>query len=145
MAGYFVYAPGNQDIGFSKGDKYALNVHLDILTDTLYYTDGSSVYAWEDGVTNLTYTWKSGKIRIEKEANMGAAIVQADSYADVVFKLWADISGTMTLKHTQTVASNEPFRLPGGYLSDTYQVQVVGTDVVTGIRVGESIFDLKTA
>lgn len=147
MAGYFVFAPGNNNIGFSTGNKYALGVHLDILTDTLYYTDGSKIYEWEgtNDSTDLIYTWKSGKIRIDHEVNLGAAVVQADSYSDVVFKLWADISGTMVLKKTQTVASNEPFRLPGGYLSDTYEVQVLGTDVVTGIHVGESIFELAKA
>jgi hypothetical protein len=138
MSGYFVFGGGNEAIGFSTGSANALNVFLDILTDTLYYTDGSTIFAWEGGTTDLTYTWKSGKIRVSHEVNLGAALVQADSYADVVFKLYAD----GVLKHTETVADNNPFRLPGGYLSDTYEVELVGTDVVTGVQVGESVFDM---
>lgn len=139
MAGYFVFDPNNEGIGFSTGDVLAVNVFLDILTDTLYLTDGASITAWEGGLTKQTYTWKSGKIRFAREVNLGAAIVEADSYDDVVFKLYAD----GTLKHTETVADGDPFRLPGGYLSNIYSVQVVGTDVVTGISIAENIFELS--
>jgi len=142
MSGYFVFKPENRGVGFSGGDEYALNVFLDILTDTLYYTDGSTIFEWEGGSTGLTYTWKSGRLRISHEANLGAAMVHADSYVDVVFKLYADVEGTMTLKHTETVASEKPFRLPGGYLSDTYEIELIGTDVVTGVSIAESVFDL---
>lgn len=139
MSGYFVFS-GDKSVGFSTGDKYGLNVFLDILTDTFYYTDGSSIYAWEgdEDAASLTYTWRSGKVRVSHELNLGAGIVQADTYNDVVFKLYAD----GVLKHTETVADNEPFRLPGGYLSDTYEIELIGTDVVTGVQVAESIFEL---
>lgn len=138
MSGYFVFGPNNKEIGFSTGDEYALNSFLDILTDTLYYTDGSTIFAWEGGSTDLEYTWRSGKVRVSHELNLGAAMVQADSYDDVVFKLYAD----GVLKHTETVANNTPFRLPGGYLSDTYEIELIGTDIVTGVSVAESVFEL---
>ena len=115
MAGYFVFSPEDPSIGFTTGDDLAVNVYLDILTDTLYYTDGAAIYEWEAAATNKTYTWKSAKIRFPQPTNLGAALVEAESYVDVVFKLYADIDGTMTLKHTETVASGKPFRLPGGY------------------------------
>ena len=133
MAGYFVFDGKNPEIGLSTGDELALNVFLDILTDTLYYTDGSSIFAWEGGSTNQTYTWKSGKLRLASPVNLGGAIVEAESYVDVVFRLYAD----GVLKHTQTVVDNEPFRLPGGYLSNIYEVDLVGTDIVSRVSIAE--------
>jgi len=145
MAGYFVFSPEDPSIGLTTGDTLAVGVHLDILTDTLYYTDGATIYEWEGGSTNKTYTWKSAKIRYPQPTNLGAALVEAESYDDVVFKLYADISGVMTLKSTVTVADGEPFRLPGGYSSNIFEIQLVGTDVVNAVSVGETVFDLAEA
>jgi hypothetical protein len=144
MAGYIVFST-DPDIGFSTGDDLAVNVYLDILTDTLYYTDGAAIYEWEGGSTNMTYTWKSGKIRFPNPVNLGAALVEAESYAALTFKLYADISGTMTLKKTQTVANGEPFRLPGGYLSGIYEIELTGTDIVNAVHVAENVFELAEA
>lgn len=142
MAGYFVFDSKDPGIGLSTGDEVALNVFSDILTDTLYYTDGSRIFAWEGdtGIADLleTYTWRSGKLRMKSPVNLGGAIVEAETYVDVVFRLYAD----GVLKHTQTVVDDEPFRLPGGYLSNIYEFDLVGTDVVTRVSVAESIFDL---
>jgi hypothetical protein len=145
MAGYIVFSPDDPDIGFTTGDDVAVNVFLDILTDTLYYSDGAAIYEWEGGSTDKTYTWKSGKLRTQYPTNMGAALVEAETYSDVVFKLYAEIGGTMTLKHTETVSDGEPFRLPGGYSSSIFEIQLTGTDVVSGVAIGETVFDLAEA
>lgn len=139
MAGYFVFDSNNPEIGLSTGDEFALNSFLDILTDTLYYTDGSSIFAWEGGAASKSYTWKSGKLRLQYPMNLGGAVVEAETYVDVVFKLYAD----GVLKHTETVVDGEPFRLPGGYLSNIYSVELTGTDVVSRVAIAESMFDLR--
>ena len=140
MAGLIIFNPNNNDVGMSTSDELAVNTFLDIESDTLYFTNGSAIYEWEG--TDLgafrTYTWKSGKIRLPKKVNLGAAIVEAEDYSDLTFKLYAD----GTLKHTQTVTDGEPFRLPGGYLSNIYEVQVEGTEVVSRVSVAENIFEL---
>ena len=138
MAGLFIFDASKTGAGFSTGTELALNVFLDILTDTLYYTDGSEIFTWQGGSTNLSYTWRSGKIRLPSPVNLGGALVEADSYNDVQLLLYAD----GVLKHTQTVADGEPFRLPGGYLSNIYEIELTGTDVVTGVSVAETIFEL---
>lgn len=57
---------------------------------------------------------------------------------DITFRLYADD----VLKHTQTVTDSEPFRLPGGYLSNIYSVEIVSELPVTRVSVAESIFEL---
>lgn len=143
MAGVFIFDPRNPDVGLSTATDIGVGVFLDILTDTLYYTDSTVIYEWQGGISDKTYTWKSRKIRFPSPINMGAVLVEAESYANITFKLYADIDGTMTLKHTQTVASGEPFRVPGGYLSNIYQMEIIGVDVVNGVSISETIFDLK--
>lgn len=140
MSGYIVFDPENSAVGLTTGDDVALNVFLDILTDTLYYTDGSSIFEWEgdSSDTPKTFVWKSAKHRFPRLVNLGAAMVEADSYAALTFKLYAD----GVLKFTKTVADGKPFRLPGGYLSNLYQVELSGTDTITGVSIAETIFDL---
>lgn len=57
----------------------------------------------------------------------------------VTFNLYAD----GVLKHTQTVIDGEPFRLPGGYLSNLYEVEIVTTVPISRVSVAESIFELS--
>jgi hypothetical protein len=139
MPGVIIFNPSQQDVGFSIGDEQAAGVYLDIEADALYFTDTTNIYKWEGNAgTNQTYTWRSGKIRLPKKVNVGAALVEADSYDLLTFKLYAD----GTLITSIGVTDGEPFRLPGGYLSNIYEVEVIGTDVVTGISVAENIFEL---
>ena len=140
MAGHIVFDPDNAAVGLTTGDDVAVNVFLDILTDTLFYTDGSQVFEWEGTLTGAlkTFVWKSAKHRFPRLVNLGAASVEADSYVSLTFKLYAD----GVLKFTKTVTDGDPFRLPGGYLSNIYQVQLSGTDTVTGVSIAETIFDL---
>lgn len=143
MAGLIIFDPDNNEIGLSTGDELAVNTYLDIENDTLYFTDASRIYAWEgDSGNSQTYIWKSGKIRMKNPVNLGAAIVEADTYNDVVFKFWAEINSAMVLKKTITVADGEPFRLPGGFLANVFEVQLTGTDTVTRVSLAESIWEL---
>jgi hypothetical protein len=138
MAGFFIFSPDDPNIGFTTGTDLAVNVFLDILTDTLYYTDGENIFQWEGDATDKTYTWRSAKLRFPRETNLGAALIEAESYVDVVFNLYAD----GVLRHSETVKDGEPFRLPGGYMANIFEMELVGTDIVQGVSVAENIFDL---
>jgi len=144
MAGVIIIDPRKgAPAGITTGDELALGVFQDIENDVLYFTDGSKIYQWEgDSGNSQSYVWKTGQIRLPKKVNLGAAIVEADSFSSLTFKLYVDISGTMTLKHTQTVTSSEPFRLPGGFLSNIFEVQLEGTDTVTRVSCAENIWEL---
>lgn len=80
------------------------------------------------------YTWLSAKA-----LTVGESSGPGEGGGGVItFKLYAD----GVLKHTQDVISAEPFRLPGGYLSNIYSVEITGTQPVTRVSVAESIFEL---
>ena len=140
MPGVIIFDPRNEDVGFSVGNEQAAGVYLDIEDDAMYFSDTVNIYQWEgNAASTQTYTWRSGKIRLDKKVNLGAAIVEADSYDNTLtFKLYAD----GTLITSIPITSAEPVRLPGGYLSNLYEVEVIGQDVVTGISAAENIFEL---
>jgi hypothetical protein len=116
---------------------------LDIESDTLYLTDLANIIEWEgDSANNMTYTWRSGRIRLPKKVNIGAVAVEADSYDSLTLKLYAVKETDAVLITTVTVADNEPIRMPGGYLSNLYEIEIVSTDRVTGVSAAQSVFDL---
>jgi len=143
MPGVIIISPDDESVGFTTGDELAVGVYHDIENDILYFSDAESIYQWEgDSGNQQSYTWKSGKIRLANPVNLGACVVEADSYIDVVLKFYADIDGTSTLKLTKTVANGKPFRLPGGFLSNIFEFELTGTDVVTRVSAAENIWEL---
>jgi hypothetical protein len=134
----FVIDPQNpQGIYFLDSGYSAL--HFDELKDQLYVLDGSTVKKWDAG-TAMTYQAKSKVFRSPKPINFAAAEVVADAYP-VTFKLYAD----GVLKHTQSVASRAPFRLPSGFLALDWQMELEGTQPVQGCSLGTSIAELAAA
>jgi hypothetical protein len=145
MPGVIIFDPEDKAIGFSVGDDQAAGVYLDIETDTLYLTDLTNIIEWEgDAVNNMTYTWRSGRLRSAKKINLGGLMVEADSYTSLIVKLYAMLDNTLTLITTLTITDDEPVRIPGGYLSNLYEIEVISTDRVTSITLGQSIFDLAS-
>lgn len=143
MPGVIIFDPNDRTVGFSVGDDQAAGAYLDIENDALYLTDLSNIIQWEgDAVNNMTYTWRSGKIKTQRPVNMGAAMVDADSYNSVVFRLYAEVDGVSSLIDAIGVTDDEPFRLPGGYLSTVFEIEIISTDRVVAAAVGQSIYDL---
>lgn len=113
-------------------------LHMDDLQDVLFILDGGNVKKWDAG-SALTVTAKSKSYKMPKPIQaFSCAEVVADTYP-VTFKLYADD----TLKHTQTVTANEPFRLPGGYYFQSCQVEVSGAYAVQGVAVAHSMEELS--
>ncbi len=139
MPGAVIFNPDDPLEGLATTDEQAVGVFLDIEDDKLYFTDTVNIYEWEGNTgTNQEFTWRSGKIRLARLVNLGAAIVEADSYASITFKLYAD--GVLVAQ--VGVSDGEPFRLPDGYLSNIYEIEIISTDVVTKVSAAENIFEL---
>jgi len=130
VTGGMIFAFGDKPT-FTLTDVYATAGFRDKGRDALYLVVSNVLKKWDAG-TALTYTWTSGVFRLPYETNMGCARVDAAGYP-VTFKLYADGA----LKHTEAVASNQPFRLPADYRSMRYYYQLSGTSKVRSVEVAQ--------
>jgi hypothetical protein len=139
MPGVIIFDPKREGVGLSTGETQAAGVYLDIEEDSLYFTDTANIFKWEgDTSLNYTYTWRSGKIRLPSKVNLGAVLVEAASYEAIIFKLYAD----GVLVSSLLIPDGDPVRLPGGFLSNIYEVEVISADIIHGISVAQNIFEL---
>ena len=112
-------------------------MHFDELQDQLYVLNGTNVQRWDAGEL-MTYTARSKTFRMPMPLNFAAAEVTADAFP-VTLRVVADGA----LKHTQTVESNSPFRLPGGFMATDWALELQGTGAVQGVAMSTSMTELK--
>lgn len=117
------------DAAFS--DKLGGKLYLSILS-----ADTNKLYEWNEGTPNLTQAWKTKPVQTEP-INFSVARVWAKRYP-LTFQLYGDDAVT----HTQTVTSQEPFRLPSGYRSRKWAVRITGDTYVNGIFLATSVQEL---
>lgn len=134
VQGGFIFDPQNR--AFSTISTYATAGYVDPVKNELYLMIGSNIQKFNAGSV-MVVNWKSRPFRAV-EVNMGVAQVFAATYP-VTFELYGD----GVLKHTESVASHDAFKLPGNYLASTWEVRISGTPTVKEIRVGETVEDLK--
>jgi hypothetical protein len=138
----FVFNPATRD--FVEVDQIFSAFYTDLSTDTLYVlqSDGS-IAAWDRGSSYLTYSWTSKVFQSPYPTNFGAAqvISEATSGSPVTFVLYADGAQVFS----QTVTSNEPFRLPAGYRALNFQIKLMGNVRVKNVVIGGSIDELREA
>lgn len=113
-------------------------LHVDDLQDALFVLDGVNIQKFDAG-SPKTVTFKKLYKMPKPTQGFACAEVVADAYP-VTFKLYADGN----LKHTQTVTSSSPFRLPGGYYAETFQMEVSGSAAIQGLAVAHSMKELAT-
>jgi hypothetical protein len=114
--------------------------YLDTVTDGFYLLDGLNIKKWDAG-SNLTALFRSKEFRMpQPTVAFACAEVVADVYP-VTFRLYADGA----LKHTQTVTSREPFRLPSGYRANDYQVELQTQSPVQMVTLAHSMKELAQA
>lgn len=138
--------------GFSSVDKFIIDftgedvknidvaptaVYSDLNSDTLFLQVGADIVSWDTGAA-LSLTWRS-KIFVAPgpTPSPGVAQVRAAAYP-VTFTLYAD----GTLKHTQTVTSQLPFRIAGGYYATEFEFQVVSTKTIYSVNTASTMSSL---
>ena len=137
--GGFIIYPGDTatkvDLEF-----HATAVSVDKETDTLYMMIGSDLVAYEGTESSEQATWKGRVERTPHHCCPAAAVVRATGYP-LTLNLYVD----GLLKYSKEVTSQEPFRLPAGYLADRFEVEcvVAGGIEVLEIVVAESMTDLR--
>lgn len=116
----------------------AYAVFEDTISDNLYLLDsGNTIKKWDAGSV-ASATFKSRVFRHPNGACPGAARIVATTYP-VTFSMWAD--GVLKV-NAQSVTTDDPIRLPGGYWAEEFQVEISGTGPVEGVFVAEEIADL---
>lgn len=144
-SGGFTYAPDQQTGGqlVTLDDVFTAS-HYDALNNIFYFTNGTdgTVYEWDDPTqARQTVQWRSKVIVSKDYVNFGAARIMADFTAGkaITFRLYADKG----LVFSTQVTDNKPFRLPSGYRSDTYEVEVLSDIRVRSIHMAETVLGLK--
>ena len=130
----FLFDPRGGKNAFVNLDFYATAGYNDRENDELYLVIGGTLKKFARGTTKRSYLWKSKEFFSNRPLSPGVAKVDAEGYNSLTFKLFADGS----LKHTQTVANSDPFRLPGGYRGKVFEIQLEGTDIINEVCVYES-------
>lgn len=158
VQGGFIFDPADASLVFFSIAPTA--GYTDPVTGNLYLQIGSDIQQWDAGA-GLTYTWKSRRELLDTAICPAAARVDAAAYP-VTFRLYAKNaikpgegdrtksgSGWMTalgndgsVTHTQTVADGRAFRLPAGYLSFEFEIELSGTADVRHAVVATSIKEL---
>ena len=130
----FLFDPRGGKNAFVDLDFYATAGYNDRENDELYLVIDGLLKKFTRGASKRSYTWKSKQFYTNRPISPGVAKVDADSYNSLTFKLYADGS----LKHTESVANSNPFRLPGGYRAKEFEIQLEGTDTINEVCVYES-------
>jgi hypothetical protein len=118
-------------------DLSATAAYYDALTDNLYYYVDGEIYKWNTG-DDLQYTWKSKLVTFPAPVNISFCQVESNGYP-VTCKVY----GGGELIHTETVASREPFRLPSGFKTKDWEVDVEGTAEVFQISLASTRQELR--
>lgn len=139
VKGGLIFDPATGDI--TTTTSYATAGWYDHSNGKTYLVINGEITEWNTGSSYLTYTWKSKKFLVERPTNFGACQVFADSYSALTVKVYAD----GVLKHTQTVTSEEPFRLPSGFRARVWEVEITGTDNVSRVYLATTMNELAVA
>jgi hypothetical protein len=139
----------------------------DTTTNYLYLAAGTngSIYRWDNpSQPAMTMRWKSKVFKTTTYDNLGAARIIADYSGEPPSSVWAedettwgaaeelwDAADPVTFKlyvnksllFTTTESEDHVFRLPAGYKSDTFEVEVSSTVRVRAIHLANSASDLR--
>jgi hypothetical protein len=134
----------------------------DTLAGVLYLVSGTSgdIYRWDaPNQPAMVQRWKSKTFVMQNFTNFGAARVVADYELASGSPVWEDIDtlweetdllwdqadpltfrlyANKVLVFTTTRGSSDVFRLPAGYKTDTYEVEVEGSIRVRAIHLGDT-------
>lgn len=131
--GSFTFHP---DEGFVFYSIYAPYGWYDDQTGDIYLIDNGALYLWHQG-TEINYTWESAEFLNRLFQIPGCARIQATNYP-VTFSYYTD----GVLSKTLSVQNARAFRLPNTRHSDSWFIQVQGTNSVKAIHVASSMSEL---
>lgn len=146
--GGFLLDPADPEGGLTFLDFYATATHPDALADYLFFVlSDNMVYRFDaDTSTPIPYLWRSGSAVFPLPVAFSAARVIADSYKNITLRVYyRNEREEFRLWHEQRVRNKQPFRMPTGSAWREWQIEIEGTDAISGIDVAECVSDLAGA
>lgn len=142
----FLFDPATLDfVRLDMGASYVpVALYMDLTTDTLYFLGADGViYKFDRGASYLGMSWTSGTFQSSLPWNPAAGQVIASLGTGAT--LTCALYGDATLRHTQTVTSEAPFRLPGNYRARDYKLVLTSTGDarVQTVAVAGAVDELK--
>ena len=131
------------DFGASKlikTDIAASTFYEDRVTDTLYYSTGTTVKALFADATKRTATYRTGIVKLPKPESMAWLQVDSDFTSSVVVNWYGD----GVLRKATTVASIAPVRLPAGIYLE-HEIEIVTSARVTSVMLASTTAELQQA
>jgi hypothetical protein len=125
---------------FTMLNFYATAAHVDPRSGYLYLQIGNNLVRFQGSASRRTWTWKSKKYELPNPLNINCARVVADSYP-VQFTVYGD--GVQ--RFTKAIPDNKLFRLPAGYQSYTYEVEMTTAARVQYVEISDNPLELGAA
>lgn len=145
----------------------AYNVQTDPWTGDPVFIMSSTLYRWDSPDTDarLTYRWKSKEFQLNQPANLAALKIffdaipensqsgNADPWAEASTDLLpTDVSGELKLYANRVLvwarefpdAAGELMKLPSGYKSDIYQLEIIARVKVHSVHTATSTKELSS-
>ena len=123
-----------------RSDLQADAAYSEISSDTLYVTSGTSVLATFSASTRRTGKWRSKKMTMPQQSGMSWVKVYGDQSADAPVTLkWY---GDGVLRHTATLTSTAPQRLPTGRWLE-HEIEIESTARVTRVVMAGDTQELQ--
>jgi hypothetical protein len=113
-------------------------LYVDNVTDKLYSAYGTNIKSLFTAGSTRTATWKSKIFVMPRQLGFAWLTIESDFNAPITVKLYGD----GVLRHTATVSSRLPVRLPAGEFLE-YQLEVSGTDRWNSITIASSTSELQ--
>ena len=139
--GGFILDPNNGNPIYSTHDMNVTAVFNDTRSDSLYLVEANEIKKWEGNTSTLApYTWRSKTFELPRHTNFASAQVLADSYGATTLNVYTRSSADATpvLRASIVPANDKPFRLPSGFSSKFWELEVVGTDTILSIKVANA-------
>ena len=131
----FVYDPFVDGVTFV--DMHATAGYNDLEDDQLYLVVGSDIVKWRES-DPLTYVWRSKVYETPQPMNFGAMRIRGE-IGTVKVTIWADEEE----RFTADVPTNEPFRLPSGFLASRWEYQLEGVATIRQVVMAEGMAEVR--
>lgn len=130
---------GSEVPTLTESDLAANDLRRDITTGELFALVGTTDIQQfhPDATSDAAYVWRSKLWDWPFPVNFAACKIEGTAGSAFTARVYADGA----LKHTSTTL-NKPFRLPGDFLAEEWEIEIEGDATITRVSLGETMQSL---